>query len=268
MWQQYFGKGLVETENDFGTQGSLPTHPELLDWLATEFVGRNWSQKAMHRLIVTSATYRQASRVRPELSDKDPYNRLLARQNRLRLEAEIIRDAALSASGRLDLTIGGPSVFPPQPDGVFSFTQIPRSWIASAGSDRYRRGMYTHFWRSAGYPGLLVFDAPDAITTCTRRIRSNTPLQALTLLNDQAFVELAQGLASRLLKERPDDRERLDYAFRLCLSRPPVSAERERLEQFLKQQLEELRGVPEASEAAWTAVSRVLMNLDEFITRE
>ncbi len=268
MWQQYFGKGLVETENDFGTQGSPPTHPELLDWLATEFVGRNWSQKAMHRLIVTSATYRQASRLRPELSDKDPYNRLLARQNRLRLEAEIIRDAALGASGRLDLTIGGPSVFPPQPDGVFSFTQIPRSWIASTGADRYRRGMYTHFWRSAGYPALLVFDAPDSITTCTRRIRSNTPLQALTLLNDQAFVELAQALAARVLKERPDDGERLDYAFRLCLSRPPGGAERERLEQFLKQQLEELRGVPGAAEAAWTAVSRVLMNLDEFITRE
>jgi hypothetical protein len=128
--------------------------------------------------------------------------------------------------------------------------------------------MYTHFWRSAGYPALLVFDAPDSITTCTRRIRSNTPLQALTLLNDQAFVELAQALAARVLKERPDDRERLDYAFRLCLSRPPGSAERERLEQFLKQQLEELRGVPGAAEAAWTAVSRVLMNLDEFITRE
>jgi hypothetical protein len=268
MWQQYFGTGLVETENDFGTQGSLPTHPELLDWLATEFVGRNWSQKAMHRLIVTSSTYRQASRLRPELSDKDPYNRMLARQNRIRLEAEIIRDAALSASGLLNLTIGGPSVFPPQPDGVFSFTQIPRTWTVSTGADRYRRGMYTHFWRSAGYPALLVFDAPDAITTCTRRIRSNTPLQALTLLNDQAFVELAQALAARVLKERLDDRERLDYAFRLCLSRPPGDAERERLEQFLKQQLQEFRGGPDASRAAWTAVSRVLMNLDEFITRE
>jgi len=285
IWQQYFGKGLVETENDFGTQGAPPTHPELLDWLATEFIARGWSQKAMHRLIVTSATYRQSSKRRPDLAERDPYNKLLARQARLRLEAEIIRDSALVASGMLNRKIGGPSVFPPQPDGVFRFTQIPRVWGASAGPDRYRRGMYTHFWRSALHPALLVFDAPDAIATCTRRIRSNTPLQALTLLNDQQFVEMAQGLAARVLKEGPaDDAGRLRYALRLALARPASAAEAGRLERFLRQQTEAFRETPDearalvakdlppqadlAQTAAWTAVARVLLNLDEFITRE
>ncbi len=285
LWQQYFGKGLVETENDFGTQGSPPTHPELLDWLATEFIARGWRQKAMHRLIVTSAAYRQSSKHRPDLAERDPYNRLRARQARLRLEAEIIRDAALTASGLLNRKVGGPSVFPPQPDGLFRFTQIPRVWTPSGGSDRYRRGMYTHFWRSAPYPALMVFDAPDSIATCTRRIRSNTPLQALTLLNDQAFVELAQGLAARVLKEGPaNDAERIRYAFRLSLARHPSPAESQRLQQFLRQQLEEFRAAPQEAAAlvpanlsskpdntqlaAWTAVARVLLNLDEFITRE
>ncbi len=285
VWQQYFGRGLVDTENDFGTQGAMPTHPELLDWLATEFIARGWAQKAMHRLIVTSATYRQSSRQRPELQERDPYNRLLARQSRLRLEGEIIRDAALASSGLLDRRVGGPSVFPPQPDGVFRFTQIPRIWNASVGPDRYRRGVYTYFFRSAPHPALTVFDAPDGVASCTRRIRSNTPLQALTLLNDQAFVELAQGLAARVLADaRPTDDERLRLAFRLCVARDPGPAEKERLGGFLRQQLEEFRAAPKESQslaaekapakydvptlAAWTAVARVLLNLDEFITRE
>ena len=284
-WQQYFGLGLVETENDFGTQGARPTHPELLDWLATEFAARRWSQKAMHRLMVTSATYRQASRSRAETAERDPYNRLLARQARLRLDAEIIRDAALAASGLLNRRLGGPPAFPPQPDGVFRFTQIPRVWKASAGEERYRRGLYTHFWRSAPHPALLVFDAPDAIAACTRRIRSNTPLQALTLLNDSAFLELAQGLAARVLEHAPaGEAERVDYAFRLALSRRPAAAERDRLQTLLRQQTEEFRQSPEEARAltpakltpgadatvfaAWTAVARVLLNLDEFITRE
>jgi hypothetical protein len=163
---------LVETQNDFGTQGALPTNPELLDWLAFEFMNRGWSMKAMHRLIVTSAVYRQSSQVRADLKRVDPENRLLARQNRLRLEAEAIRDACLSASGLLDRTIGGPSVFPEQPDGVFSFTQHRREWLVSPGADRYRRGLYTSFWRSAPQPALTVFDAPESTTTCTRRNRS------------------------------------------------------------------------------------------------
>jgi hypothetical protein len=299
FWQRCFGTGLVETENDFGTQGTPPTHPELLDWLASEFVApltppsppgeegrvRGWSMKALHRLIVTSATYRQSSRARPDLATIDPRNRLLARQNRLRLEAEVIRDSALAASGLLARKLGGPSVFPPQPEGVFTFTQIPRDWKASIGPDRYRRGMYTHFWRSAPHPALTVFDAPDATTTCTRRNRSNTPLQALTLLNDQAFYEFAQGLASRIIAAgRSDDGDRLQYAFRLCLGRAPRPAEQRRLEALLRGQLSDFEAAPEEARrlapanlpagtdvkhmAAWTMVARVLLNLDEFLTRE
>jgi mono/diheme cytochrome c family protein len=285
VWQHYFGLGLVETENDFGTQGTPPTLPELLDWLATEFIARGWSVKAMHRLIVTSATYRQASRVRPELATTDPRNRLLARQNRLRLEAEVVRDAALTSSGLLTRKLGGPSVFPPQPQGVYTFTQIPRDWKPNTGPDRYRRGLYTYFWRSAPHPGLTVFDAPESNTTCTRRNRSNTPLQALTLLNDQAYLEFAQGLAARILAEsHGTDDERLVYAFRLCLSREPSAREQQTLTQLLSQQLDSLRKSPDEARslassnlpkdadvpryAAWTTVARVLLNLDEFISRE
>jgi mono/diheme cytochrome c family protein len=284
VWQVYFGVGLVETENDFGTQGTQPTHSELLDWLASEFMARKWSLKALHRTIVMSATYRQSSKARPDLAAKDARNRLLARQNRLRLDAELVRDAALGASGLLSRKIGGPSVFPPQPTGVYSFTQVPREWKPSVGEDRYRRGMYTFFWRSAPHPGLTVFDAPDAGSTCTRRNRSNTPLQALTLLNDQAFVEFAQALAGRVLKEAKGDDDRLDRAFRLCLARPPSERERAALTRLLARQrdafgqaaaeakalltTEPPKGVTPAEFAAWTTAARVLLNLDEFITRE
>jgi mono/diheme cytochrome c family protein len=268
LWERYFGLGIVETENDFGTQGTPPSHPELLDWLASELVARGWSLKAMHRLIVTSATYRQSSHARPDLAVIDPRNRLVARQARLRLDAEIVRDTALAASGLLSQKLGGPSVFPPQPDGVFAFTQIRRDWKANTGSDRYRRGMYTHLWRSAPHPALTVFDAPDSTTACTRRNRSNTPLQALTLLNDQAFYEFAQGLAGRVLRECPGaDAERLRYAFRLCLARAPRTGEQKRLEELLRsQRTESPANAPER--AAWTTVARVLLNLDEFLTRE
>ena len=191
VWQQYFGKGIVETENDFGTQGLPPSHPELLDWLAVEFMENGWSLKQLHRLIVTSATYRQSSHARPDLAVKDPNNKLLARQNRLRLDAEIVRDVALSVSGLLSDVIGGPSVFPPQPDGVMSLGQVKREWRAAQNEDRYRRGMYTFFYRATPHPALTVFDAPDAFSACSRRPRSNTPLQALTLLNDEGFFEFA-----------------------------------------------------------------------------
>jgi hypothetical protein len=257
----------------------------LLDWLATEFIARKWSVKAMHRLMVTSATYRQASATRPELAAVDQRNRLLARQNRLRLEAEIVRDVALSTSGLLSEQIGGPGVFPPQPDGVYRFTQVNKDWKPQSGPNRYRRGMYTYFWRSAPHPGLTVFDAPDSNSTCTRRNRSNTPLQALTLLNDQAFLEFAQGLAQRLLREpHLSDAQRLELAFRLCLARMPKEAEEHRLVELLAQQRSGFAQAPKdaallvakgtAKEAdmpevaAWTVVSRVLLNLDEFITRE
>jgi mono/diheme cytochrome c family protein len=285
IWQHHFGIGLVETENDFGTQGTRPSHPELLDWLADELVRRGWRLKEMHRLIVTSASYRQSSRVRPELRILDPRNLLLARQNRLRLEAEVVRDVALSASGLLTTTIGGPGVFPPQPAGVYSLTQVPKNWIASVGPERFRRGMYTFFWRSAPHPGLTVFDAPDATAACTRRNRSNTPLQALTLLNDQGFLECAHSLASRIFRECPlGDEERLDFAFRLVLCRPPSSRERLILAGMLHKQREAMaadekearslvqspiqNGASVAEQAAWVQVSRVLLNLDEFITRE
>ncbi len=284
MWQGHFGIGLVETDNDFGTQGTPPTHPELLDWLATEFVARGWSMKAMHKTIVLSATYRQSSNARPDLNTLDARNRLLARQNRIRFDAEIVRDVALTASGLLNPTIGGPSVYPPQPPGVYNFTQVPREWKASTGPDRYRRGMYTFFWRSAPHPGLTVFDAPDASSTCTRRNRSNTPLQALTLLNDQAYFEFAQALALRVMKENKSDDESIVYAFRLCMGRTPTERERAILTKLLHKQMDSFKTAPKETLtltppdlpkeidatrfAAWTAITRALLNLDEFITRE
>ncbi len=312
VWQQYFGKGIVETENDFGTQGARPTHPELLDWLAPDFMkseirspkseanpnSRNpkstgasgavrtsdfglpselgartsdsWSLKHLHRLIVTSATYRQSSKARPELRDIDPSNKLLARQARLRLDAEIVRDGCLASSGLLSPKMGGPPVNPPQPDGVMTLGQSKHAWKPSASDDRYRRGLYTQFYRATPHPALTVFDAPDAFSACTRRIRANTPLQALTLLNDQQFYELAQGLADRVLRERsPTDTERLDYAFRVCVAREPDRVERERLADLLAQQLTQTDdNEHDKLKEAWTTVARVLLNLDETITRE
>ncbi len=285
IWQQYFGRGLVETENDFGTQGSPPSHPELLDWLATEFMARKWSQKAMHRLIVTSATYRQSSRVRPELANVDANNKLLARQSRLRLDSEIVRDVCLRATGLLNPKVGGPGVYPPQPDGVMTLGQGKQHWLASENGDRYRRGLYTFFWRATPHPALMVFDSPDGMTACTRRPRSNTPLQALTLLNDQAFVEFAQALATRVLQTKPKaNPDLMDTAFRLCLARKPAPEERQRLLELLSKESAAFAKSPQEAAAllpekrpasldpkelaAWTTVSRVLLNLDETITRE
>ena len=285
IWMQYFGRGLVETENDFGTQGTAPSHPRLLDWLAAELIHQRWSLKAIHRLIVTSATYRQASLARPELIAVDADNRLLARQARLRVTAEIVHDLALSAAGLLPGKIGGPSVYPPQPDGVYAFTQTKKNWQTSKGSDRFRRGMYTFFYRSAAHPFLTTFDAPNFQTTCTRRLRSNTPLQSLTRATDETIVEAAQALAARVLAESSaGENQRMIRAFRYCMSRPPSKYELERLLSFLGQQRESFEAdaksvgdvLPagaaaddesEATFAAWVAVSRVLMNLDEFVTR-
>ena len=249
VWQQYFGRGLVETENDFGTMGSLPTHPELLDWLAVEFMENGWSLKHLHRLIVTSATYRQSSTVsdqaRAAAAGIDPDNRLLWRQNRLRLDAEIVRDVGLAASGLLAPKLGGPPVYPPIPEGVMSLGQVKRAWPVSQGEDRYRRGLYTFVFRATPPPGLSVFDAPDGFSSCTRRLRSNTPLQALTLLNDAAFVEFAQALEQIIRKDG------IDTAFRRCTARRPSAEEKATLAQLTP------------FEAA-----RVLLNLDETITRE
>lgn len=320
IWQRYFGLGLVETENDFGVRGARPTHPELLDWLASEFVALDWSLKDFHRMIVTSATYRQASVVREDLTKVDARNRWLGRQNRLRLEAEGIRDAGLAASGLLTPQVGGPGVYPPQPKGIYVFTQTDKNWRDSHGRDRYRRGMYTYFWRSGPYPFFSTFDKTKANVTCTRRVRSNTPLQALTLANDKSIVEFAQGVARRILRERKSatSAERIEYAFRVCLGRVPNAAEAERLGSYFAAQraafvddaegakqvaltdfgieavggpatettesapAEKLKSLPErvaaltevpegedlAEVAAWTSVARVLLNLDEFITRE
>ncbi|MBL8215856.1 MAG: PSD1 domain-containing protein [Bryobacterales bacterium] len=276
IWQEYFGAGLVATENDFGTQGTPPTHAELLDWLATELVRSGWSQKAVHRAIVNSAVYRQSSKVKPNVMERDPRNQLLSRQTRLRLDSEIVRDVALSASGLLTTRVGGPSVFPPQPEAAMSASQIKKTWKASTGADRYRRGMYTFFWRVTPNPALVVFDAPNAMVACTRRNRSNTPLQALTLLNDTAFHEFAQATGARLVREAQGDAARLDRAYELALSRKPSAPERERLQRWLAQERDALASKPEEAKALaadlevalWTSLARVLLNTDEFITRE
>jgi hypothetical protein len=262
VWQVYFGIGLVETENDFGTQGSPPTHPELLDWMALQIAKDGYSLKQLHRLIVTSATYRQSSRHRADLETVDARNRLLARQSRLRLEAELLRDRSLAASGLLDRTIGGPSVFPSQPTGVYSFTQVPKQWKTSPGTDRYRRGMYTFLWRSAPHPGLALFDAPDAGATCTRRHRSTTPLQALTLLNDASQVECAKSLAMNL-KSINGSAKRVDLVFQRCLNRPPTTAEAKLLCEFMEREM-----ATTSENESLIALCRVMLNSEEFLTRE
>ena len=285
LWQDFFGRGLVLSSENFGTQGDKPSHPELLDWLASEFQDHDWSLKYIEKLIVMSAAYRQSSMVRKELESVDPNNILIARQSRLRLPAESIRDEALAASGLLNSTIGGKSVRPPQPAGVAELGYAGSvKWPESTGPDRYRRGLYIHFQRTAPYPMLMNFDEPDSNTTCTRRGRSNTPLQALNLLNDPVFFEAAQALATRVLEEMPGGMtERLDYAFKLVLARPPSEHERQRLTDYFEQQKQLLAKDPKAPDgmqpfhpqgmdaldaAAWVGVSRVLLNLDEFITRE
>ncbi|MBX3444179.1 MAG: PSD1 domain-containing protein [Planctomyces sp.] len=270
VWQAYFGRGLVETENDFGLQGDAPTHPELLDALALMLIDSGWSLKTLHLEIVTSATYRQSSAARSDLAEADPYNLLLGRQSRLRLEAEVIRDSALAASGRIIEQLGGPGVYPPQPEGIYRFTQQVKYWKQRSPADHYRRGLYTFFWRSSPYPFLVTFDAPDANVACTRRARSNTPLQSLTLANDRVFVDLAAGLAERLQREASgDDGAWIDAAFRFCFARESSSVERERLLEFLREERARLPSRGEADDAAaWTSVARVLFNLDEFVTRE
>jgi hypothetical protein len=283
IWQELFGRGLVRTVNDFGTQGEPPSHPELLDWLAAEFMESGWSRKHLLRLIVDSATYRQASRARPELAERDPDNRWLARQNRLRLPAELIRDEALAASGLLYPKIGGESVRPPQPEGVGELMYAKKPWVADEGPERYRRGLYIFFQRTAPYPMLINFDAPAKLVASVERQRSNTPLQALNLLNDPVFFEAAQALAVRVMREEREPERRLERIFRLCLARKPKPEEVDHIEKFLGLQRELLEAdaaaqtklapfVPEGESrlevAAWTGLARALMNLDEFMTRE
>ncbi|MEO8027262.1 MAG: PSD1 and planctomycete cytochrome C domain-containing protein [Bryobacteraceae bacterium] len=248
IWQELFGRGLVQTSEDFGTQGDKPSHPELLDWLATEFAANGWSQKALIKSIVLSDTYRQSSRLRPDLAAKDPENILLARQSRLRLPAELIRDETLFASGLLYEQIGGRSVRPPQPKGVAELGYASSlKWVESPAPERYRRGLYVHYQRTTPYPMLSNFDVPDSNISCSRRRASNTPLQALNLLNDPVFFEAAQALTKRVESEK----DPVGTAFRLTLARAPDPTEREQL-----------------AKLPLVEVARVLLNLDEFLTRE
>lgn len=285
LWARLFGRGFVETSEDFGIQGDLPTHPELLDWLAVELLEQRWSLKAVHRLIVTSATYRQASRVTPELRQRDPYNRLHARGPRVRLDAEMVRDNALAISGLLSRKLGGPSVFPYQPDGVWFNPYSSDRWVMSTGGEQYRRGLYTFWRRTAPYATFMAFDAPSREVACERRPRTNTPLQSLALLNDRAFVEPAATLARRMMTEAKDDAERATLGFRLCIARAPTARERELLLNLYRENREKYRqdsaaakalaasglpipdGLDAAELAAWTVVANVLLNLDETITK-
>jgi mono/diheme cytochrome c family protein len=272
FWMQLFGEGLVRTAGDFGVRGDKPTHPELLDWLASEFIARHWSRKQMLRLILTSATYRQRSEVRPELTEIDPLNLLLARQNRIRVEGEIVRDLHLAASGLLAAQIGGPSVFPPMPPEIAALSYANNfKWTDSKDEDRYRRGMYTFFKRTAPHPDLTTFDCPDANLTAIKRGVSNTPLQALTTLNAQTFAEAAQAMAKRVLAEPlADDEARLTRAFRLAVTRPPQARELTALAQLLEKARAHYGSSadPKNELAAWTATVRIVLNMDEFITRE
>jgi len=291
VWQAYFGRGIVGTSEDLGTQSETPSHPGLLDWLAVTFMQEGWSVKKLHRLIVCSSTYRQSSHARP--LPQDPENRLLSRFPRQRVEGEIVRDIALAASGLLNPAIGGPSVYPPVPDFLFQppASYGPKTWKEESGPNRYRRSIYTFRFRSVPYPVLQNFDAPNGDVSCVRRTQSNTPLQALTTLNETLFVECARALALRTLQAGGEsDGSRMTYAFRRCVARHPGRAESAELLRLLQKQKDRFaehvdaawqlaandaanppalpEGATPADAAAWTVVSRVLLNLDETITKE
>jgi hypothetical protein len=291
-WAQLFGRGIVASEEDLGTQSDPPTHPELLDWLAVELRDGGWSLKDMHRRIVTSATYRQSSRLRADQAAKDPSNALLARGPRQRMSAEMIRDNALFVSGSLSAKMHGPPVYPPQPEGVWRVTGlVDNTYRESTGEDARRRGIYTVWRRSAPYPSFVSFDAPDRSACVVKRPKSNTPLQALTLLNDPVYVELAAALADRVLLETPAGRasegvsdEQLTHAFRTVLTRRPSTAELNHLHSLYEQALSRYRDEPQAARkllgqrelpagtnaarwAAWFNLDHVLLNLDETITK-
>jgi hypothetical protein len=289
LWSQIFGQGIVETEEDFGTQGRPPSHPQLLDYLAVEYRDRGWDTKALIRLLVTSAMYRQSSRETAEGVQKDPANRLYGRAPRFRLEAELVRDQALALSGLLSQHMKGPSVFPAQPDGLWraAFNGSDRTWATSAGPEAHRRGLYTFWRRTIPYPSMTTFDAPSREVCSVRRVRTNTPLQAFVTLNDPVYVEAAQALSRRIMLEGGHSpRERCRFALRLCLARPPKPEQVAELEALL---LDERRhyeadlhaarvlasgpegnppaGLDVADLAAWTVVANVLLNLDGVLTK-
>jgi hypothetical protein len=287
-WAAYFGAGIVETVEDLGLQGDLPSHAELLDWLATELMRTGWDVKAMQKLIVTSATYRQLSKVTPDLLTKDPKNRLLARSPRSRLPAETVRDNALAISGLLKEKVGGPSVKPYQPPGLWEEVAVERryKYVPDTGDGYYRRGMYTFWRRTCPPPGMTTFDAPDRETCVARRARTNTPLQALILLNDPTYVEAARVLAERMMKAGTTDDARMNFAFKLAVAREASTDERRILMALLKDSLTRYRADPAAAQkllstgpagrdtaipdvdlAAWTSVASMILNLDETISR-
>ncbi len=285
LWLSFFGTGIVETAEDFGRQSAAPSHQELLDWLAVDFMEHNWSIKRLQKMIVMSATYRQSSNITPELLSKDPYNRLLARGPRFRVDAEIVRDIALSASGLLNEKVGGPSVNPPAPKFLFEppTSYSPKVWVESKGDEKFRRALYTFRYRSSPYPMLQMFDSPNGDISCVRRSRSNTPLQALTTLNEPVFLDAARALAVKTVKEGgSSDAQRLDFMFRRVLARGPEAGERDTLLSLLSKEaghytaghdpmpliVENTTDLPPAQLAAWVTVSRVLLNLDETITKE
>jgi hypothetical protein len=294
-WAEFFGHGLVTTPEDFGVKGDLPSHPELLDWLACEFMSpqshvavgeKPWSMKHIHRLIVTSATYRQSSRLTPELRERDDQNKLYARGPRFRMDAEMIRDNALAAAGLLSSKMGGAPVHPYQPPGIWEAKVggLPLRYETSEGEDRYRRGIYAVIKRTSPYPSFITFDAPNRNTCVIRRPRSNTPLQALTMLNDPVYVEAAATLAKRVLTEMPSANleEKLRHAFELCIARSPNKRELSLLMNLFQQQintaqsetesqkvLQNMRpkGTSPAEFAAWYSVASAILNLDETITK-
>ncbi|HET9180281.1 MAG TPA: PSD1 and planctomycete cytochrome C domain-containing protein [Terriglobia bacterium] len=284
-WQEIFGQGIVETSEDFGTQGDPPTHPELLDWLATEFMQNNWSMKHIIRLIVASATYRQSSRATPQMIEYDPYDKLLERGPRFRVEAEMVRDIALSAAGLLSPRVGGPSVMPYQPPGIWDRPYSDAKWVESIDGDQYRRGIYIFIRRTAPYPSLTTFDVPSREFCTVRRVRTNTPLQALTTLNDPVYFEAAKALARRMMEDAgPGPAARVTYGFRRAVTRRPASQELDRIVAYYQAELghyqkdlkaagDVIKGYGDskldpAEQAAWTMVANVLLNLDETITKE
>lgn len=285
FWEALFGRGIVETSEDFGTMSSPPSHPELLDALAVQFMDEGWRLKPLLRTMVLSSTYKQRSSITPDLLQKDPYNRLYARGPRFRIEAEMVRDVALVASGTLVPTVGGPSVFPEQPDGIWDSPYNKTRWEESEGDDRYRRSLYTFLKRTAPYPLFTTFDATSREMCTVRRVRTNTPLQALATLNDEGLFELARALGSRLIAEAPSTDARITLGFRLVTARTPSAAEADRLRDYYEQAIAHYTQRPDATaaalghvnsssaspgdveRAAWTMVGNVLLNLDEALTK-
>jgi Protein of unknown function (DUF1553) len=292
FWQQFFGEGLVKTSDNFGMQGEWPSHPELLDWLAREFVDSGWNVKALVKRIVLSATYRQDSSASPELIARDPENRLLARGPRFRLPAEVIRDQALQISGLLKPRVGGPSVYPYQPTDLYKGIVVAANYpgtryVESTGDDLYRRSLYTFWKRTVPHPTMNVFDAPDREVCIVRRNITNTPLQALTLLNDPIFVEAARKLAERSIREGgATAKGRIAFAFRLATGRTPDEREMRILQKSLDQMLTAFSAdeagarsliavgasqsnpsIPASELAAYTALDNIILNMDEVITK-